>query len=132
MRHGLRALGFSARNFNDKQLVIGVLLRGFIIEGITAYLISKQDFLNKLKERILNDKYYVQAHALSFDDEQIKEKDLDQLILQLGKQAFKMSDLKNGKAQTVLEILSLQSCTYARLILNSLNDALIKQISKTE
>jgi len=132
MRHGLRALGFSARNFNDKQLVIGVLLRGFIIEGVTVYLISKNNFLNKLKEKILNDKYYIQAHALSFDDEQIKEKDLDQLILQMRKQAFKMSNLKNGKAQTILEILALRSCAYARLILESLNYTLIRQLSGSE
>jgi hypothetical protein len=132
MRHGLRALGFSVKNFNDKQLVIGVLLRGFIIEGITAYLISKHNFLNELKEKILNDKYYIQAHVLSFDDEELKEKDLDQLISQLQKQTFKISNLKNGKAQAVLEILSLQSCIYARLILKSLNHTLIKQFSNIE
>ncbi len=126
MRHGLRALGFSAKNIDDGRLIVGVLVRGFIIEGVTAYFITKHDFFNKLKERILSDKYYIQAHVLIFDDKHFEEEGLDVFISQLEKQAFKMSMLENKKPETILEVLSIRSCVYARLILESLNDIILR------
>ncbi|MEM3833656.1 MAG: hypothetical protein QW128_08765 [Thermoprotei archaeon] len=128
MKHGLRALGFSARNINDKKIIIGVLLREFIIEGITVYLLNKNNYSTTLKERIIKDKYYIQAHIILFDDEHFEQNDLNQILSQLGKQSLKISELKQKNIHTRLELLALQACSYANIILNSLNPALLKQL----
>ncbi|MGB9728665.1 MAG: hypothetical protein ACP5GU_05285 [Thermoprotei archaeon] len=128
MKRGLRALGFSARNINDKKIIVGVLLREFIIEGITVYLIDKNNYSTTLKERILKDKYYIQAHIILFDDEYFEQNDLNQIIVQLGKQSLKTSELRQKNIHTKLESLAFQACSYANIILNSLNSALLNEL----
>lgn len=128
MKHGLRALGFSAKNLNDKKIVVGILFREFIIEGITVYLVNRSNYHDTLKERILKDKYYIQAHIISFNDEQFEQNELEQFLPQLNKQSLKISELKQKDIHTRLELLAFQACSYANIILNALDPTLLNQL----